>query len=471
MRRGVLFFIALYLTQIGMLLGQNKQLIYGLDEVPQNLMLNPGGVPEGRAFFGIPALSGIHLNAGSSGFSLYDIAASDGRLPSTRISGLIANLTDKDFITLTQQLELISFGWRKDERTFFTAGLYQEFDFITYFPKDWATLGWYGNADYLNYPFKFEHISARADLLSVIHFGINKKIGRKWNVGGRLKIYNSLLSGSSLNNSGSFTTRLADGDSQNIYAQDLNNASLSAQTSGFSRFEGNVSPGEIMGSSFFVVFLGLGIDLGATYQYDDAWQFSASILDIGAIVHASDVKTYSASGDYILEGIELDFPDLSQGQSAPPYYAIFENEVEAAVPIDTTYSAYTQWRPVKMNAAASYSFGPTAPGSVACNCTGKGDAYKTESEVGVQFYAIKRPKAIQTAMTLFYVRRLLRNLTLKSTWTMDALSWTNFGLAMVGDLGPINVYLAADHLLRYPNLAKARGISMQFGINVTLERR
>ena len=130
MRRGVFFFIALYLVQIGIVLGQNKQLIYGLDEVPQNLMLNPGGVPEGREFIGIPSLSGIHLNAGSSGFSLYDIAASDGRLPSTRISGLIANLTDKDFITLTQQLELISFGWRKDERTFFTAGLYQEFDFI-----------------------------------------------------------------------------------------------------------------------------------------------------------------------------------------------------------------------------------------------------------------------------------------------------------------------------------------------------
>ena len=118
---------------------QNKQLIYGLDEVPQNLMLNPGGVTQGLAFIGIPALSGIHFNAGSSGFSLYDLAAADGRLPSQRISGLIRDLSDKDFITLSQQLELISVGWRKDDETFFTAGLYQEFDFITYFPKDWAT--------------------------------------------------------------------------------------------------------------------------------------------------------------------------------------------------------------------------------------------------------------------------------------------------------------------------------------------
>ena len=459
------------LILVAPLRAQNKQLIYGLDEVPQNLMLNPGGIPQGRAFIGIPALSGIHLNAGSSGFSLYDLAASDGRLPSERISSLISDLRDKDFITLTQQLELISAGWRKDDKTFYTAGLYQEFDFISYFPKDWATLAWYGNADYLDYPFKFDHISARADLLSVFHFGINKKIDRKWNVGGRLKIYNGILSGSSLNNSGSFTTRLADGDSQNIYAQDLNNAYVSAQTSGLSRFEGNFTSSDIASSVLFGGDLGLGIDLGATYQYDDAWRFSASILDLGAIVHASDVKTYQASGDYVLEGIELDFPDLSQGQNAPPYYAIFENEVEAAVPIDTLYSAYTQWRPVKLNASAAYGFGPTAPGSVACNCSGKGDPYKLESEVGVQFFAIKRPKAIQTALSLFYVRRLFRNLTLKSTWTMDALSWTNLGLAVVGDLGPINVYLAGDHLLRYSNLAKARGASIQFGINVKLERR
>ena len=453
------------------LMAQNKQLIYGLDEVPQNLMLNPGGIPEGRAFIGMPALSGLHFNAGSSGFSLYDIAASDGRLPSQRISSLISDLSDKDFITLTQQLELISVGWRKDEKTFYTAGLYQEFDFITYFPKDWATLAWYGNADYLNYPFKFDHISARADLLSVFHFGINKKIDRKWTVGGRLKIYNSILSASSLNNSGSFTTRLADGDSQNIYAQDLSNANVSIQTSGLSRFEGNITSSDVMGSALLSGDLGVGIDLGATYQYDDAWRFSASILDVGAIVHSTDVKTYQASGDYVLEGIQLDFPDLSQGQNAPPYYAIFENEVEAAVPIDTLYSAYTQWRPVKLNASAAYGFGPTAPGSVACNCSGKGDAFKLESEVGVQFYVIKRPKAVQTALTLFYVRRLLRNLTIKSTWTMDALSYTNLGLAVVGDLGPINVYLAGDHLLRYPNLAKARGASIQFGINVKLERR
>ena len=116
--------------------GQNKQLIYGLDEVPQNLMLNPGGVVEGRAFFGVPLLSGIHVNGGSSGFSLFDLAASDGKLPAERISGLIRDLSEKDFITMTQQLEIISVGWRKNDKTFYTAGIYQEFDFITYFPKD-----------------------------------------------------------------------------------------------------------------------------------------------------------------------------------------------------------------------------------------------------------------------------------------------------------------------------------------------
>jgi hypothetical protein len=469
-RAKIIFLFSLLFAMV--VSGQNKQLIYGLDEVPQNLLLNPGGVPQGRAYIGVPGLSGLHLNAGSSGFSLYDVAASDGQLPATRITSLIQNLDDKDFVTTTVQLGLIDVGWRKDDETFFSAGLYQEFDLIAYFPKDWATLAWYGNANYLDYPFKFEHISARADVLSVFHFGINKKINRKWHVGGRLKLYNSLVSANSLANTGSFTTRLANnGDSQNIYAQELSGAAVSIQTSGLSRFEGNVTQSEVLNTGLFGGDLGLGIDVGATYQHDDAWRFSASLLDIGAIAHGSDVKTYQASGDYNLEGIQLEFPNLSQGQTAPPYYAIFENEVEAAVPIDTLYSSYTQWRPVKLNASATYAFGPSAPGSVACNCSGKGDPYKLESEVGIQIYAIKRPKTIQTAISLFYVSRLLRQLTVKSTWTMDALSYANLGLALVGDLGPINVYLAGDHLLRYGNLAKARGASIQLGVNVKLERR
>ena len=457
--------IGLLLMLVATVSAQNKPMLFGLDEVPQSLMINPGATLMQDAHIGVPLASGFHLNVGSSGVSLYDLVGKQDGDITQNISSVLNSLNDRDFFTLTQQLELLNFGWRSGRKRYYSGGIYQELDMITYFPKDWFTLAWNGNAEYLDYPFKFDHINARMDALSVFHFGVNQSIGRHWIVGARVKIYNSILSVSSLNNKGSFTTSLSAGDSDNYYAQKLSRAEVSIQTSGLSRFDDGFTQADLVSSSLLGGNLGLGIDVGATYTFDDQLKVSASLQDLGAIFHASDVKTYQAVGNKLIEGIELDFPVLSSGQSLPPYYAIFENELEAAVPIDTLYSAYTQWRPVKFNAGISYGFGPAAPGSPACNCTKKGKPFTLESEVGFQYFAIKRPKGIQMAATVFYLRRLYRFLLIKSTYTIDALSATNIGLGVVGDFGNFNIYLAGDHALKYGNLAKARGLSVQFGLN------
>ena len=58
-----------------MSIAQNKQLLYGVEEIPQSLLLNPGGkisVTQ-KYHFGIPFFSQIHINGGSSGVSVFDI--------------------------------------------------------------------------------------------------------------------------------------------------------------------------------------------------------------------------------------------------------------------------------------------------------------------------------------------------------------------------------------------------------------
>jgi len=51
---------------------------------------------------------------------------------------------------------------------------------------------------------------------------------------------------------------------------------------------------------------------------------------------------------------------------------------------------------------------------------------------------------------------------------VDAFSKDNVGLAIVGDFGKFNMYIAADNLLRYGNLAKAKSVSLQFGFNIKI---
>src|SRR5690606_27974948 len=132
---------------------QNKQLLYGLTDVPQSLLLNPGGKTPYSKVYGIPLFSQIHLSAGSSGVTVYDIFQESDYDINTHISQALRQMDNRDYFTATQQLEVLYYGWRNKNDYFFSAGMYQEFDFITYFPKDWAMLAWEGNRDYLGHVF------------------------------------------------------------------------------------------------------------------------------------------------------------------------------------------------------------------------------------------------------------------------------------------------------------------------------
>ena len=69
-----------------LLFSQNKEVLYGLDETPQALLLNPGARVSNSLHFGIPLISHLHFNGGSSGVSAYDIFQKSSIDINTRIS-------------------------------------------------------------------------------------------------------------------------------------------------------------------------------------------------------------------------------------------------------------------------------------------------------------------------------------------------------------------------------------------------
>tara|TARA_R110002124_G_scaffold131910_1_gene294331 strand:+ start:59396 stop:60811 length:1416 start_codon:yes stop_codon:yes gene_type:complete len=454
-------------------IAQNKQVLYGLEDIPQSLLLNPGAKVFQKKHYGIPFLSQIHFNAGSSGVSAYDIFGNSGEDINTKIRNKIFELKNTDFFTATEQLELISFGWRNKKDIYFSGGIYQELDFITYFPRDLAILAWEGNRDYLNYEFDLGEISTTGDLLTVYHFGINKAVSKKLTVGARIKLYSSMFNFRSTNNRGTFVSRLGDGD-VNIYEHTVENANVKVETSGYAPLReldgANEVTSEILGRAFFGGNFGLGVDIGATYDITDKLSGSASFLDVGAIFHSKDVETYEASGSYTLDGIELIFPPLADGQSTIPYYDDLTDEIEEAIPVDTLHNSYSQFRPVKFNASLKYSFGRPTDGRDDCDCRGMDKSIVRSQAVGVQYYSIFRPKGPQMAGTLFYYRRFYNFLAAKATYTVDSYSYSNIGLGLVADIGVVNFYIAADNLLRLENIAKANSISLQLGFNIKIDQ-
>lgn len=342
---------------------QNKQILYGFNEIPQSLILNPGAKVENDWYVGVPLLSQIHTNVGMSGISVYDVFADDGRDFNSKLEDAIYSMDATDFFAINQQLEIFSggfaFGNSYQKNEYLSFGLYQETDVLIYFPKDYAKLAYEGNQGNINRIFDLSHLNVRGEVLSVFHLGYNKKLNKRLTVGARGKIYSSIINFNSVANKGTFVTVPGD----NNYYKHIFNLDLEVQTSGAASLlnDDNSDFGddikELRSRVLFGGNLGLGMDVGFTYQLTEQWTIDASLQDIGFISHSKDIENYKLDGSYVFEGINPIFSAIQEGQTAEEYWDEIADEFEDLFTLDTTATKYTTWRPIKLNAALTYSFG------------------------------------------------------------------------------------------------------------------
>lgn len=445
---------------------QNKETLYDFTDLPQSLMLNSGAEVRFNKHFGIPLLSQFHVNVGFRGASVYDVFADDGRDINDKIREVLNDLTSNDHLTLTQQLEVLSFGWRtkRNPNIYYSGGMYQELDFIGYFPKDLAVLGYYGNQNNINTPFKFSDFRGSGELLTVYHFGVNKKMNSKLTIGARAKIYSSIIHFRSNKNKGTFTT-IETPRGNNIYQHLINNADIQVQTAGYSSLREIESEDTSDGASQVIDKfrkrallggnLGVGVDVGFTYHIEDQLTLTGSMNDFGMVFYNKDIENYRARGSYSFEGVEITGEALD-----------FIEDLEAAIPRDTISESYSVMRPLKLNGSLRYSFNRFDDGTCDCAEKGKDDLYL--DAFGVQLFSQFRPKKPIYGASLFYYKRLSRFLRGKITYTIDDYSPYNLGFLLSTHINKFNFYISTNNLLDYSNLAAARAVSLQLGFNIIL---
>lgn len=462
--RKIVFLLGLFIA--ANLTAQNKQLLYNFTEIPQSLMTNPGADVKYKWYAGVPLLSGISLNVGSSRFSAYDLFANDGVDFNTKLRSVLSKTNSNDVLSLNQQMELFSGGFKLgnnyENKGYLSFGLYQEFDFLSYVPQDIATLAINGNKDYLGKRFNLADLSAKADLLSVVHVGFHKKIQDDLIIGARVKLYSSIFNASSISNAGYiYTNTPADS-----YYEQIVYSNLQLNTSGFAQYKGantnsnvgtDIKKGILLGGN-----LGLGLDVGMTYYPESNVQVTASIIDLGYINHSKNVESYSYKGFYNYKGL---VPHFNNENAVQANFQDFKN----AIVLDTLHTKYNIWRPTKFNASAQYSFEEERVVDGACNCEGSDPSIFYKNIVGAQVFAMTTPKSPLLALTMFYKRNFSKNFQMKATYTLDSYSFTNVGLGLSTKIGAFNWYALADNLLAYTDLSKAKSLSFQLGFNVVIK--
>ncbi|MBD0724502.1 hypothetical protein B6A10_04850 [Flavobacterium sp. L1I52] len=451
-------FLFLLLVVVANCFSQNKQVLYNMTSVPQSLMLNPGADFKYKFYFGVPLLSGTSFKVGSTGFSMYDLFANDGVDFNQKLRKVVYATNRNDHGALNEQIEIFNGGvklgdWLED-KGYLSFGLYQEFDFWSYMPKDLAILALDGNQNYIAKSFDLSDLSVKAETVSVLHIGYHKNIADNLIVGARGKIYFSGFNATSTHNSGYILTRNAN---TTIYEQ-IVNSNLTLNTSGISKYidedyNGDVAT-DVRKQLLFGSDMGLGFDLGFTYYPKKNTQITASILDVGFVSHSKDVENFTYKGYYKYEGIN---PGFTGSDDPDGVYSDFQD----AVKLDTLYNKYTTWRPIKLNASYKYSYGISSEED--CNCYAGEKKYK--NSVGAQLFMMSTPRTPITALTGFYQRNVSDKLQLKATYTLDSYSYTNIGLGMSATLGKFNLYFMGDNLLGYRDVSKAKSLSFQFGFN------
>ncbi len=452
----IIFFLLIFVAKN--IVAQNKQVLYDFAELPQTLLLNPAFDSNYKFHVGVPLMSQLSVDFGSSSLVLTDLFALDHRNINTKISEVINSLSSRDFLKMNTQIEVLNAGFRLNDKTYLSFGFYEEIDAIGYYPKDFFVLFSEGNHPHLNRSFSASQIMYSLDVFGVLHAGISRKMNEKFTVGGRLKIYSSSLNLESKNNTGTLTT--IEG-SNNLYTHYFNNVNVNLRTSGLVNSETNefIEDGNsYLKNTFFGSNMGLGIDVGFIYKISDQLEVSASILDFGYIKHSTNVKNTKTEGNFIFEGVDFTYDSSSNIN----YWEQLDQRIRDELPTKANTDSYVSWQTTKFNAALKYSFGEQR--SKYCYQNTYKDFYT--DAFGVHLYSEFRPLSPLLALTAFYQKSLSNKIHAKVTYTVDDYSLANIGAGFSVQLGKVNLYGMLDNILEYTNLSSANRVSLQMGINV-----
>ncbi len=445
--------------------GQNRPLLYNVDDLPQSLLQNPGARIDYIRHVGIPFFSQIHLSAGSTGVTAYDIFADDGSGVNQRVRDVMRDISAGDYFSVNEQMEILSLGWKMGDRGYFSTGIYQELDVFAYFPKDPAVLAFEGNADYIGQDFDFSDANFTGEVLTVYHAGFNYKVDPKLSVGGRLKLYSGIFNAESTDNEGVFRTIETPGG-PNFYRHEVSGLNVTVNTSGYASLKNeegmtvDKAVAELMSRSLFGQNGGIGVDLGFNYRVTNQFSVNASVQDLGLMFHQKDVENYNYFGSFQTNGLEPLFPELDDNEATIPYWDIFEDRVDLNLKDETTNNAYTTWRPLKYN--ASFEFG-TGKSILPCDyLISKKPRFM--NLFGMLISGVNRPKGSTYGVTAYWDRKVNDHLRFRLAYAVDEFSITKLGFMMSSRFKNFNIYLAANDIIGYTNLAKANSASLQLGM-------
>ncbi len=414
---------------------QQNMTLYQMHDIPQSNNLNPAvAIPCGW-IIGIPVVGNISAGAYAP-MSYNSLGAGQDVLP---VNDVISNLHNKNVLAVQGSLNLITVGYRK-ERSYYQLTINERVSGITSISKDPIEMLLKGNAGYIGQTVSGEPL---ADAVYYREFAFNyaREIDPSLWIGVRPKLLFGRLGIKSTNNTADFYTDPMSYDlrlTSNILARMSvpGTVTMDPVTGKVSDFEPNINLNKFM---FSFSNFGAGVDLGIIKQFDNDWELSASLLNVGVITWSKNVRKFSQSGT-------LNFT----GPYAPvnEYDALID-EIKSFARLDYTEEKFTQMlTPVVM--------------------VGANRPLNEYIKVGLTGMVEVQTKTLPWAITATAFSSNLQTFDLGLSYTVTPYSYFNVGIGIGAHLGVVGVHFTTDNIIGLFKPFDANYATFQFGLNLRL---
>jgi hypothetical protein len=311
-KRTLYIFLILCFALFGQLSYSQPNTLYYMDGIHQSSQLNPAYQNPCNGFVALPIVSDMNFMMANTGFDYNDFIHYGTGLQKDSLVMDFNNLKNKlgksNYFLMNMDIPLLGFGfWAKN--TYVTFSIYNKTRMRFAYPEDLIKLV-DGNGNYLgeSNPINIDGFGPFVMNYNEIALGLSKQITHRLTIGGRLKLLLGNVAMESRKSDVKLYTNETD-YSMRLETDFQVNASapLTYEYDG----DGNISSVEfddsqLSSSAFSTKNMGLGLDLGATYQFNDRIKLYASITDLGFIGWKNSTKNLTQSGTFEFSGFNLD---------------------------------------------------------------------------------------------------------------------------------------------------------------------
>lgn len=419
--------------------GQQELGIFFQDKAWQNNRLNPAFFPKNKKV--IIGLPGIYNDAFVSGFTIDDIETTNEEGQKILdINRAISFMDASNTLLGTASVETISFGFRS-KKWHFNFGHAVNFQGIADYPKSLAQLIWEGNSQFIGQDVPFDtdfQVMGYHEWSLGLAFDVADNIS----VGGRIKY----LSGIGVTTTDPDRKALSLFTDEETYALRLtsdfvvNNAGF-LDFNGFSDIRFDAGAGDFNADQLFSSNNGLAFDLGIRGQISN-WEFSASVLDIGAIDWEDEVTNYTLSGVTDYAGLDI-LEDITDDDADFP--AILDSLEQIYNPIETSRAFTTD--------LINRGYGYVAY---------RGGWWK----VGATAHFSRWRDQTFTAFGFGVQGQITDWLSLGTLYSYRYESFDNLGLNAHVAIGPAQLLLATDNIITAFDIRKTNTATFRLGLNL-----